>query len=318
MATFALDLLSGKVFLFVPDFGTGGTSGGTFNGYPEVNTYADLPAAGAYNGKTYLVRTATGAYILDRNESGLYYSNGVTWYRLGDIPSFFSSNNFQIYDGTDNTKGFDFITSGITTGVFRELKIQDKNGTIALLSDLNTKVDLSVFQYFTGTTVPATYLNISNFNTYSGTTVPATYLSISNFSIYSGTTVPATYLNISNFSIYSGITSNNINYISGQTRIFSRKIITGSSYSIQSTDSLLGIKGTSGGTVTLTLPLANSVVSGKYFQIKDEASSASIGNIIVNVSGSDKIENTQTQIIMSINGIELTFYSNGNNKWYII
>jgi len=171
MATFALDLLSGKVFLFVPTLGSGGTSGGTFNGYPEVNTYADLPAAGAYNGKTYLVRTGTGAYILNRKESGFYYSNGASWYRLGDIPSFFNSSNFQLYDGTDTTKGFDFITSGITSGVFRQLKVQDKNGTIALLTDLNTKVDLSVFQYFTGTTAPNTYLNINNFDIYSGETL---------------------------------------------------------------------------------------------------------------------------------------------------
>jgi len=170
MATFAIDLISGNVFLFVPEFGgsTGTTSGST---YPEVNTYAQLPAAVATNGEIYVVRDSTGAYVLNRKEAGLYYSNGIVWRRLGDIPSFFDSDNFQIYDGTDTSKIMEFETSGITSGATRTLTIQDSSGTIAYLTDLDSKVDLSAFQDYTGTTAPNTYLAITDFNTYSGATL---------------------------------------------------------------------------------------------------------------------------------------------------
>ena len=90
MATFAIDLISGNVFLFVPEFGgsTGTTSGST---YPEVNTYVELPAAATSNGEIYVVRQSTGDYVLNRKEAGLNYSNSLVWRRLGDIPSFFDS-----------------------------------------------------------------------------------------------------------------------------------------------------------------------------------------------------------------------------------
>ena len=171
MATFAIDLISGNVFLFVPDFGggsTGTTSGST---YPEVNTYGELPAASASNGEIYVVRESTGAYVLNRKEAGLYYSNNIVWRRLGDIPSFFDSDNFEIYDGTDNTKGVNFETSGITSGTSTTLTIQDSDGTIAYLTDLDSKVDLSAFNDYTGTTAPNTYLAISDFDIYSGATL---------------------------------------------------------------------------------------------------------------------------------------------------
>ena len=172
MATFAIDLISGRVFLFVPEISgtgnTGTTSGAT---YPEVDVYSNLPSpASAYNGKTYLVQQSEGDYVLNRKEAGLYFSNGLTWYRLGDIPSFFDSDNFQIYDGSDPTKGFEFVTSGITGNTFRQLEIQDKDGTIALLTDVDGKVDESIFNFYTGVTAPNTYLSIVAFTGYSATT----------------------------------------------------------------------------------------------------------------------------------------------------
>ena len=170
MATFAIDLISGNVFLFVPEFGgsSGTTSGST---YPEVNTYAELPSVAASNGEIYVVRQSTGDYVLNRKEAGLYYSNGIVWRRLGDIPSFFDSDNFQIYDGTDTSKIMEFETSGITSGTTRTLTIQDADGTIAYLTDLDSKVDLSAFQDYTGTTAPNTYLAITDFDVYSGATL---------------------------------------------------------------------------------------------------------------------------------------------------
>ena len=52
----------------------------------------------------------------------------------------------------------------------------------------------------------ATKLNITDFNTYSGTTVPATYLAISDFNTFSGTTLPANYYNKTEINTYTGAT----------------------------------------------------------------------------------------------------------------
>lgn len=171
MATFTIDLITGKVYLFSGDFTSGGTGPVSGATYPEVNQYGELPTpASAYSGKIYLVRNSSGSYVLNRKESGLYFSTGTLWKRLGDIPSFFNSHNFQIYDGDDNSKGVEFDTSDITTNTFRQIKIQDADGTIAYLTDIGDKLDTSIFANYTGNTVPNTYLEISEFDDYSGQT----------------------------------------------------------------------------------------------------------------------------------------------------
>lgn len=171
MATFTIDLLTGNLYLFSGNFtGSGGTptSGST---YPEVNLFSELPSPASQSGEIYVVRTGSGDYVLNRKESGFYFSNGAEWRRLGDLPSFFKSNNFQIIDDVDTTKGIEFVTSGISTTEFRKLTIQDSDGTIAYLSDLDVKLDTSAFNDYTGTTAPNTYLAITDFNTYSGNTL---------------------------------------------------------------------------------------------------------------------------------------------------
>lgn len=59
-----------------------------------------------------------------------------------------------------------------------------------LVNALNLKLDRSIYQTYTGTTVPNTYLTKSNFNSYTGTTVPNTYLTKTLFNDYSGNTQP--------------------------------------------------------------------------------------------------------------------------------
>ena len=231
MATFTIDLLTGNLYLFSGNFnGTGSTptSGST---YPAVNVYADLPTpASAYSGQIYLVRTASGSFVVNRKDAGLYFSNGASWSAIPDIPPYFSSANFQVYDSIVNTKGIQFVTSGITSG-FKKLKIQNSDGTIAYLTDLNTKLDISVFATYTGTTAPATFLSKTAFNTYSGTTVPANYynktqintytgatliligtkLNTSVFNTFTGTTLPANYYNKTQINIYTGATQSVLN-----------------------------------------------------------------------------------------------------------
>ena len=127
MATFTVDLLTGNVYLFSGDFTGSGSTPSSGSTYPEVNLFSELPPAASNAGKIYVVRTSSGEYVLNRHEAGLYFSNGILWRRLGDIPSFFLSDNFQIIDSGDNTKGFEFVTSGITSNEFRQIEIQDSD-----------------------------------------------------------------------------------------------------------------------------------------------------------------------------------------------
>ena len=176
-ARLTIDLISGKVFLFEPQFSSSGGTTGVTSGatYPEVNTVNELPAASANNGAIYVVRQSTGNYVLNRNEAGLYYSNGSVWRRLGDIPAFFNADNFAIYGQTGSTQvgGVNFDISQITGGsqTIQTLTVRDTGGTIALLADLDTKVDVTAFADYTGNTAPNTFLAISDFNTYSGATL---------------------------------------------------------------------------------------------------------------------------------------------------
>jgi hypothetical protein len=171
MATFTVDLLTGDVYLFTGDFTGSGSTPTSGSTYPAVNLYSDLPSAASHPGEIYVVRTSSGSYVLNRKEAGLYFSDGTQWLRLGDIPSFFLDDNFQIIDSTDQTKGIEFEVSGVTTGTFRTLKVQDADGTIALLADLNGKVDTSAFSQYTGTTAPNTYVNWTYFSGYTATTL---------------------------------------------------------------------------------------------------------------------------------------------------
>lgn len=198
MGTFMIDILTGRpIFINKTISESGGTptSGST---YPEVNLYSNLPSASENAGKTYLVRSSSGDYTLNRKESGFYYSNGSVWRRLGDISSFFNSSNFQIYNDIDNTKSIKFDTSDISTDSIRTLKLQDIDGTIAYLKDLDDKLDISDFNNYSGSTdieleninndvvylsgQTDTKLNISTFNNYTGDTAPNTYLKLNQSS----------------------------------------------------------------------------------------------------------------------------------------
>ena len=56
-------------------------------GYPEADTYADLPAAGDHTEETYVVLTATGVWGVNRKRTGMWRSDGVNWVRLGVAPT---------------------------------------------------------------------------------------------------------------------------------------------------------------------------------------------------------------------------------------
>jgi hypothetical protein len=111
--------------------------------YESVNTYADLPDATLHASEIYIVLTSTGVWLVNRKDAGLYYSNGAAWVRLGDIPSYFNSANFQIYDGINNTKVAKFDLTGITTATTRTYTLPDSDGTLALTNHTHTYLPLT-------------------------------------------------------------------------------------------------------------------------------------------------------------------------------
>jgi len=189
MATFTIDLLTGRLYLFTGDFTGSGSTPTSGSTYPQAPNYGSLPSPGLVSGEIYVVRNGSGTTVLNRKPAGLYYSDGSVWRYLGDTPDGFFSDNFQIVDSDDNTKTAMFETSGITTGTNRVLTIQNSDGTIAYLTDLDGKVDLSAFNDYTGTTAPATYLSKTEFNTYTGTTMPANYYNKTEINSYSASTL---------------------------------------------------------------------------------------------------------------------------------
>jgi hypothetical protein len=111
--------------------GSGGSGGSGGEVYTQVNTYADLTLPTTVPDKTFVVLTGTGIYIVNRKESGLYYSDGVNWRRLGNTPDFFKDSNFQVYNATDSTKALKVDASNLPTGAIRVIKAPSQSGEMA-------------------------------------------------------------------------------------------------------------------------------------------------------------------------------------------
>jgi len=105
------------------------------SGYPQVQTYNDLPDATLHPSEIYIVLQATGVFLINRKRKGFYRSNGVSWARLGDVISIFKDDNFEIYDDSDNTKKTKFEVSGVASGNTRNITMADRN------VDLNNVLD---------------------------------------------------------------------------------------------------------------------------------------------------------------------------------
>jgi len=91
----------------------------------QAANYSALPTASAHSGEIWVALAGEGVYLVNRKSAGLYYSNGTAWGRLGNIPAYFDSSNFQVYDNTDNTKIANFDVSNISTGTTRTITMPD-------------------------------------------------------------------------------------------------------------------------------------------------------------------------------------------------
>ena len=82
--------------------------------------------------------------------------------------------------------------------------------TGTLSTALNNKLEVTDFNTYSGTTVPATYLTINNFDTFTGTTLPANYYNKTEINTYTGSTATliGNKLDTSIFNAYTGGTAN--------------------------------------------------------------------------------------------------------------
>jgi hypothetical protein len=124
--------------------GSGGGGGGASYIDGEVAVYTDLPLDGtAAINTAWLVREASGAWLLARKPAGIYIrtatagvSRDADYTYAGILPDVFNDANFLLYDNGDSSKNLAFQLSGITTGTTRTLTVPDASGTIALTSSL--------------------------------------------------------------------------------------------------------------------------------------------------------------------------------------
>lgn len=116
----------------------GGSKAGSSPGgsYPEVATWADLPAASGHTGETYHVLTQTGTWPFWIKSAGLWYSNGSAWVLRGNYPDLLLDGNFGLQNTVDGTKILKFDASDISGSTTRTLKSPDADGTLALLSTI--------------------------------------------------------------------------------------------------------------------------------------------------------------------------------------
>lgn len=121
---------------------TGGASGGTLGGFPQVDYVANLPPASSNTNLVYTVLNPSGTWLIDRKEAGLYKSDGSTWTRLGNWIDAFKDGNLSLYNSSDITKVAKFSLSSLSSLTVRTYTLPNANGTLALTTDIPDIWDL--------------------------------------------------------------------------------------------------------------------------------------------------------------------------------
>ena len=119
------------------DFTGSGGGGGSSYIDGEVATYADLPLDGtAALNTAWLVRGASGAWLLARKPAGIYIrtatagvSRDADYTYAGILPDVFNDANFLLYDNGDSSKSLAFQLSGISASTTRTITIANRSGT---------------------------------------------------------------------------------------------------------------------------------------------------------------------------------------------
>ena len=103
----------------------------------EVSIYADLPVATAVAGEFWMVLNPTGSrFLLNYKAAGLYLSEAGVWRKINDAQILLNDNQFAVYNAVDNSKQIAFDVSTIATATKRTATWPDKDGTVAMTSDI--------------------------------------------------------------------------------------------------------------------------------------------------------------------------------------
>lgn len=92
--------------------------------------------------------------------------------------------------------------------------------------------------------------------------------------------------------------------------------VNSNSYTITTTDNIIGINYTNTASVTLTLPLASTIDIGHIYHIKDQQYNCKTNNIIINATSNDLID-SQSNFIMNVNGMSISLYCDGSTNFYL-
>ena len=103
----------------------------------EVLDYSNLPSAAAVDGQFWMVLNPSGSrWLLNYKASGLYLSESGAWRKINDAQLLLNDSQFAVYNTADNTKQIAFNVAAISTGNKRTATWQDKDITVAGLSDI--------------------------------------------------------------------------------------------------------------------------------------------------------------------------------------
>lgn len=106
-------------------------------------------------------------------------------------------------------------------------------------------------------------------------------------------------------------------YVKFNSGIVVKRLRISSSQTITSNNYYIGVDSfTPSGSVTVTLPDAATLEDGQVFVIKDEGGKADLYNVLIEGSGSQKIDN-QNQVVLESPHASLTLYCDGVSKFYI-
>ena len=106
-------------------------------------------------------------------------------------------------------------------------------------------------------------------------------------------------------------------YVKFNSGLVLKRLRISSSQTITSDDYYIGVDShTPSASVTITLPDAATLQNGQVYVFKDEGGKADQYNILINPSGSQKIDN-QNQVVLESPYASLTLYCDGSSKFYI-
>lgn len=289
------------------------------------------------NSKLYVVNSGTqlglAVYSTSTNNTAELYNQGTTNYTLAlnsasnsaqtgaSIGGYFARGTLSARAQTlANDSLLSISASGHTGSSFAGI-----SAAVVLAADENTGAAAYGGQIVFATTpnstpggvpIPRMYVKNDGKVNIPGLTASQLIATDSSQNLQSLTT--ATYPSLTEISYVKGVTSSIQTQLNNKQPLAKVDRITKSiDYNLASSDDYIGCD-TSLATVTLTLPAANSVPSGKKYIIKDEGGNAGTFSIFIAPSGTDTIDGVNASENINVGYESLTLVCNGADAWFII